>query len=277
MQVVAAHRLGQADLSGQRAGVGHLGAVEGDEPAPLCPVAVGGVIDADDDHLVVGEQVTLDRLSEPEPVEHRAELCLVVHRGDLEVGLFGFPHDPTGEVARGGRHEQPAACLDLLAVEDGGEVGGDAPGAAMGLIGDDQVEGRHPTQPERLGDLRRRLVGGKHDTRAGPPAQERSDLLGVGRDREAQITGVRTTASGSATVSSEHTGRKSNPTLVLAVHSRSVWANSDSDGTSTSVRSAASFSWMNNAARVLPVPQAMIIWPRSCESKPFTTALIAWR
>ena len=191
MQVVAAHRLGQPDLSGQGAGVGHLGAVEGDEPAPLCPVAVGGVIDADDDHLVVGEQVTLDRLGEPEPVEHRAERCLVVHRGDLKVGFFGFPHDPAGEVARGGRHEQSAARLDGLGVEDGGEVGGDAPGAAMGLIGDDQVEGGHPTQPKRLGDLRRRLVGGKHDTRAGPPAQERRDLLGVGGDREAQITGVR--------------------------------------------------------------------------------------
>jgi len=43
------------------AGVGHLGAVEGDEPAPLRP-AVGGVIDADDRHLVVGEQVPLDPL-----------------------------------------------------------------------------------------------------------------------------------------------------------------------------------------------------------------------
>ena len=66
---------------------------------------------------------------------------------------------------------------------------------------------------------------------------------GVGRDREAEITGVRRRPRpGSATVSSEHTGRKSNPAVVLAVHSRSVWANSDSDGTSTSVRSAASFS-----------------------------------
>ena len=190
MQVVAAHRLGQADLSGQGAGVGHLGAVDGDEPAPLRPVAVGGVIDADDDHLVVGEQVTLDRLGEPQPVKHRAERCLVVHRGDLKVGLFGFPHDPAREVARGGGHEQPAARPDLLAVKDGGEVGGDAPGAAMGLIGDDQVEGGHPTQPKRLGDLRRGLVGGKHHTRAGAPPQKRSDLLGVGGDREAQITRV---------------------------------------------------------------------------------------
>jgi hypothetical protein len=88
---------------------------------------------------------------------------------------------------------------------------------------------------------------------------------------------VATTASGSATVSSEHTGRKSNPFLELAVHSRSVWANSDSDGTSISVRSASSFSWMNNAVRVLPVPQAMIIWPRSARSKPFITLFIAWR
>ena len=32
-----------------------------------------------------------------------------------------------------------------------------APGAAMSLVGDDQVEDGHPTQPERLGDLRRQL------------------------------------------------------------------------------------------------------------------------
>ena len=79
MQVVTAHRLGQPDLSGQGACVGHLGAVDGDEPATLCPVAVGGVIDADNDHLIVGEQVTLNRLGESQPVQHRAERCLVIH------------------------------------------------------------------------------------------------------------------------------------------------------------------------------------------------------
>ena len=41
-----------------------------------------------------------------------------------------------------------------------------------------------------------------------------------------------------------------------------VSATSDSDGTNTSVRSAASFSLMNKAAKVFPVPQAMISCPR---------------
>ena len=60
----------------------------------------------------------------------------------------------------------------------------------MRLVGDDQVEGGHPTQPERLGDLRRGLVGGKHHARAGPAAQEPRDLLWGGGDREAQIARV---------------------------------------------------------------------------------------
>ena len=133
-------------------------------------------VSADDGDLVVGEQAALDRLGEPQPVKHRPERCLVVHRGDFKVGLFGFPHHPASEVARGGRHEQPAARSDLLAVENGAEVGGDPPGAAVRLVGDDQVEGGHIARVECLGDLRRRLVGREHHARTGPPSQKLSDL-----------------------------------------------------------------------------------------------------
>ncbi|MGZ4511988.1 MAG: hypothetical protein ACXVX4_11755 [Mycobacterium sp.] len=146
MKVVAAHRLGQSDLPRQAAGVGHLGAVEGDEPALLCPVAVGVVIDADNDHLVVGEQVTFDCFGEPQPVKHRPERFLVVHRGDLEVGLLGFPQYPPGEVARGGSHEQAATRQNLFRINDLRKVRRNAPGTAMSLIGDGQVERRNPAQ-----------------------------------------------------------------------------------------------------------------------------------
>jgi hypothetical protein len=51
-----------------------------------------------------------------------------------------------------------AARLNGRGVKDGGEVGGNEPSAAMGLIGDDQIQGRHPPDPKRLGDLGRRLL-----------------------------------------------------------------------------------------------------------------------
>jgi hypothetical protein len=57
-------------------------------------IKVGGVVHTDHDDLVVGEQSTFDGLSEPEPVEHRAEAGLVIHRGHLEVRLFDFLHYP---------------------------------------------------------------------------------------------------------------------------------------------------------------------------------------
>ena len=69
----------------------------------------------------------------------------------------------------------------------------------------------------------------------------------------------------------------SNSVRRLAIHTRSVCFSSDSDGTRTRVRSAASFSLMNREVRVFPVPHAMMSWPRSADWKPFTTSLIASR
>ena len=80
------------------------------------------------------------------------------------------------------------------------------------------------------------------------------------------------------TVSSLHTGSAAKGFFGLAVcHSRIVCFKSDSEGTKTSARSAFSRSVMNQAVRVLPVPQAMMSWPRSLVLKPFTTSLMAMR
>ena len=65
------------------------------------------VVHTDHSDLIVGEQVTFDRLAEREAVEHRAELRLVVHRGDFKVGFLRRLQDPAREVSRGRRHEQP--------------------------------------------------------------------------------------------------------------------------------------------------------------------------
>lgn len=83
-QVVAAHRFGahrfgEADLSSHRACVPYFLAVNGYEPTLFGPVAVGGVINADDSDLVVGEQVTLNRLTKSQLVEHLSKLLLVIH------------------------------------------------------------------------------------------------------------------------------------------------------------------------------------------------------
>ena len=86
-----------------------------------------------------------------------------------------------------------------------------------------------------------------------------------------------TTASRSATVSSEHTAKGVNPVDVFANHSRNVWDNRDNDGSNTNVRVASSRSITNRAASVLPVPQAIINWPRLAFSNPRTTAVTAWR
>ena len=69
-----------------------------------------------------------------------AELLLVVHRGDLPVGLARLLPQPPGVVARRGGHEQPLARLDLRRVEDGREHAGLRAGAAVRLVGDHQVE-----------------------------------------------------------------------------------------------------------------------------------------
>ena len=80
------------------------------------------------------------------------------------------------------------------------------------------------------------------------------------------------------TDSSLHTGSAANGFFGLAqstCHSSIVCLSSDSEGTRTRVRSAASFSVMNHAVSVLPVPHAMISCPRSAVVKPLTTSLIA--
>ena len=163
-------------------------------------------------------------------------------------------------------------------VEDGGEVGRDAPGAAVRLVGDDQVEGR---APDLAGTpWRSAVTTGRWRT---PPAgrsavaetqRSRSGSVVTGKPRSLVCRHDRI-GSGDGLV---RTHRKElEPILVLAVHSRSVCVSSDSDGTSTSVRSAASFSVMNSAVRVLPVPHAMINWPRSDWFEALHTSLIASR
>ena len=106
-----------------------------------------------------------------------AELGGVVHRGDFQVGFLRRPQHTPGVVARGRRHEQPPRALIAVCVEHRCEVGGLDSSDPVRLVGDHEVELRHPPEGERVGDLRGGLVGREHHTRSRPPPQERGDLV----------------------------------------------------------------------------------------------------
>ena len=155
-------------MAGERAGVSDRLAVSGNKDAALRKVPVCGVGDADNDDLVVGEQVLLDGLLERKPVQHGAELLLVIHRGDLPVSLARLLPQPPRVVARCRRHEQSLACLDLRGVEDGREHPRLGASATVRFIRDDEIEQRCLA---RLGvcDPLRRLIRREHDARPRNP------------------------------------------------------------------------------------------------------------
>ena len=155
--VPAAYELGgvaELDLAG---GAELLLEVRGDEV----------LVDLEDEHLVVGQQVALDRLPEAEPVQHRAVDALVVHRG--EDGLVGacLVFGVRIEQARRRRHVKTFVAGQVGVVVDPDEVRlvrvgeGDA-GGAVGLVADDEVKGGHALGL-RAGDDVDRVVGGEHD------------------------------------------------------------------------------------------------------------------
>ena len=61
-----------------------------------------------------------------------------------------------------------------------------------------------------------------------------------------------------ATLSSEHTGRNSNPAAEFVVHSATCCDSNVSEGTSTSVSSLPIASSIHSDVNVFPVPHAMI-------------------
>ena len=202
--------------------------------------------------------------------EDRAEL-LVVHRGDLLLGLLG-DLEPALHVSRRGRHEQPPFSTDRSSCPGSSR----SPWQPSPRRGAPHLRwpGRswHPDPPTPPRS-RRRLVGREHDarTRCG---KEGRDLPGISRDREAQFGRVGDERSSSRTVSSEQTGSTSNGRVAFALHSRSVWASRDSDGTRTSVRWTPFFRQPESdkgLARAARHDEAA----RSSSLKPRTTASIA--
>jgi len=144
------------------------------------------LVDGQDEDLVVGEQVTLYGLAEPEPVQDRAEDGFVVHRREHRVVGVGLLLGVRVEQARGGGHVQALGPAQVGVVVDPDEVRlvrlgqGDA-GGAVGLVADDQVEVGHPLALG-AGDDVDRLVGGEDDGELvvlGALADLRGQGLGV--------------------------------------------------------------------------------------------------
>ena len=139
----------------------------------------------------------------------------------------------------------------------------DPPRAAVGLVGDREVEARGPALVGG-GDLGRGLVGGEHDP-PPPAAQEGGDHA---RGRWSPAAPARRCA---ATNSSSPATRLVRADREVVERLRWRWRStragsapsSESEGTRTSVRLLSSRSAIHIAASVLPVPQAMSSWPRS--------------
>jgi len=125
---------------GEGPGVRHVRAIAGHEHALLRESPIGGIVDTDDRHLVVAEQIPTDRLPERQTMEHRSELGLVIHRGQLEVDFASFPTNPIGEEPRCGGREQSPPRPNERAVESRGEPRRNRTGDPVGLIGDYEVK-----------------------------------------------------------------------------------------------------------------------------------------
>lgn len=84
-QAILARSFEQANLAGERASVGDLVTVARDQLAPLSPRTIGLVVHTDHHHLVVRQELARNRIAKRQPMQHRPEHRLVVHRRDLEI------------------------------------------------------------------------------------------------------------------------------------------------------------------------------------------------
>ena len=116
---------------------------------PLERAVDGLLVHREDDHPVVGEQVTGDGIAEQQLVEDRAEHGLVVHRGEHYIGLLRPRLRLVAVDSRRGRHVEPARAGDVRVVVNPRERGlvtriPEGAGGAVRLVADDQVERVQP-------------------------------------------------------------------------------------------------------------------------------------
>ena len=139
------------------------------------PLRDGGVVHADDDDAVIGEQFAFDGFAERQGIQHFAKQGGVVHADDFDAAIFGGFMDGAGVGARGGGGEQPLGAAYLRVVEDGGEVAADLARATVGFVRHGQIERGDGWIGLGGGDDGGRLVGGENHAVAC--AAEKTSLL----------------------------------------------------------------------------------------------------
>ena len=144
-----------------------------------------GLVDGQDEDLVVGEQVLSDGFAEPEPVQFLAEEVFVVHRREDGAGLTRpWPWRVVVDPGRGG-HVEPLVAADVCRVVDPHEGGlvfrrrGSCRGA-VSLVADDEVERGQVALAAGPG-RRRRWTGRSRRRRSSSPV---SPTAWVQRDSE---------------------------------------------------------------------------------------------
>ena len=118
-------------------------------------------------HLVIDQQIILDRLREGNHVQVFAIPCFVIHRVQRHVVTLGGGLGAVGIDARGGGHVQALAALDKGSIVDFHKAGIvfvliGCPGGAVRLIANDQVKACQPVFLLRFADHLNGMVGGEH-------------------------------------------------------------------------------------------------------------------
>ena len=140
-QVVLAHGLRQPNLSGQGTGIGVEAVLRPDQSRFVGPLPCLGLGHTDDDHLIVSQQIGLDRIRERQAIELRPKPLRVIHRRQLKVEVLGLGLDPLGEIARRGGHKESLLRFDLGRIEDHGKATLGMARASVRFVGNDQVKG----------------------------------------------------------------------------------------------------------------------------------------
>jgi len=76
----------QPDLPGEAAGVCDLHTIARNELPVLRPLQIGLVVDSDDNYLVIGQELMLDRFTEGEAVKDSSEFRLIVPSKTAQAG-----------------------------------------------------------------------------------------------------------------------------------------------------------------------------------------------
>jgi hypothetical protein len=186
LEVIVLHRLEQADLGCERCAVRLHARARAHQLSLVDPLRDGGVVYADDDDTVVGEQLALDGFAEWQRVHHVAEQGPVVHADDFDATSFRSALHASGIDPGRGRREKPFGAADLFVVENGTEVTANFARTAVCLVRDGKVKGGDVGFALRGSHHQRRLVG-REDNAVATAAEKLPYFRRIGRDTKGKV------------------------------------------------------------------------------------------